>query len=350
MATDDLRVQSLSPLIAPAILIEEWPLDLKMVELISSTRLQAEKIIQGTDDRLLVVVGPCSIHDVNAALEYANRLKRFIDCFADDLCIIMRVYFEKPRTTIGWKGLINDPMLDNSFKINHGLRLARKLLVDLAQMGVPAGTEFLDPIVPQFIADAISWGAIGARTVESQLHRDLASGLSMPVGFKNGTSGEIQIAIDALHSAQNPHHFLSITKQGISAIVHTKGNQACHLILRGGKFPNYFVNDVLAVNQQLAAADLNIGVMVDASHGNSQKNHAKQKIVVENIATQISQGSSAISGAMLESNLVAGRQNLLTMTGLVYGQSITDSCIDIEETLDLLTQLAKAVQARRKMR
>jgi 3-deoxy-7-phosphoheptulonate synthase len=350
MATDDLRVQSLSPLIAPAILIEEWPLDLNMVKLISSARLQAEKIIQGTDDRLLMVVGPCSIHDVEAALDYAIKLKQIIDRFSDDLCIIMRVYFEKPRTTIGWKGLINDPMLDNSFKINYGLRLARKLLIDLAQVGVPAGTEFLDPIVPQFIADAISWGAVGARTAESQLHRELASGLSMPVGFKNGTSGDIQIAIDALHSAQHPHHFLSVTKQGIPAIVSTKGNQACHLILRGGRLPNYFSSDVLAANQRLIEAGLNTGVMVDASHGNSQKNHANQKIAVENIIAQVSQGSFAISGLMLESNLVAGRQDLRVKTDLVYGQSITDPCIDMVETSNLLTQLAKAVQARRKTR
>lgn len=346
--TDDIRIHSLSPLIAPAILMEELPLSEKASALISKTRQETSEIIQAKDSRLLVIVGPCSIHDVPAAIEYAKHLQKAIDHFSEDLCIVMRVYFEKPRTTIGWKGLINDPELNNSFKINHGLRLARKLLVELAELGVPAGTEFLDTIVPQFIADAISWGAIGARTTESQIHRELASGLSMPVGFKNGTDGNIQIALDAIYSSQHPHHFLSVTKQGISAIVSTKGNHSCHLILRGGAKPNYTPQDISHAASKLAAKKLNRGIMVDCSHGNSQKDHAKQALVVKSIVEQLQAGSKDIVGVMLESNLVAGNQTLKGKEELRHGQSITDACIDWAETEKLLTILAEAVRLRRK--
>jgi 3-deoxy-7-phosphoheptulonate synthase len=272
-------------------------------------------------------------------------MEKFLNYFS----IIMRVYFEKPRTTVGWKGLINDPHLDNSFQINQGLRVARKLLVDLADLGVPTATEFLDTIIPQFISDAISWGAIGARTTESQIHRELASGLSMPVGFKNGTDGNIQIALDAICSAANSHHFLSVTKQGIPAIVNTKGNDCCHLILRGAQHgPNYSVEHVADASHKLMAMKLNSTIMVDCSHGNSQKNHENQKYVVENIASQLEEGNSAVSGVMIESNLVSGRQDLKSGAALHYGKSITDACIDWNETEVLLEKLAKAVCSRRK--
>lgn len=347
---DDVRIRSLHPLISPAILMEELPLTKHGTKLVIETREEVSRIIKGEDDRLLVVVGPCSIHDVTAAREYATHLQTARKKFAKELCLIMRVYFEKPRTTVGWKGLINDPYLDNTFKINDGLRLARKLLVDLAEMGVPSGTEFLDTIVPQFISDAISWGAIGARTTESQIHRELASGLSMPVGFKNGTDGNIQIAIDAIYSARNPHRFLSVTKQGISAIVSTNGNDSCHLILRGSTSgPNYYAENITQATQELQKKHLNSKIMVDCSHGNSQKDHTRQSIVVDDIVLQLSKGSSAIAGIMLESNLQAGNQPLLHGKKLKYGQSITDACIDWQETFCLLEKLASAVKMRRKI-
>ena len=304
--------------------------------------------MRGQSDRLLVIVGPCSIHDTEAAMEYAEHLKESCDRFRDDLCILMRVYFEKPRTTVGWKGLINDPNIDNSFKINQGLRQGRQLLQNLAEMGIPAATEFLDTIVPQFIADLIAWGAIGARTTESQVHRELASGLSMPVGFKNGTDGNVQIAIDAVSASRQPHHFLSVTKQGIAAIVQTKGNDSCHLILRGSKAgPNYDEESIQTVCKALQKSQLHQAVMVDCSHGNSAKDHLKQPGVAESIAKQIASGSTRISGVMLESHLVEGNQSYKQDGSAVYGKSITDACMSWNQTLPVLEKLAEAVSKRR---
>ncbi len=345
---DNVRIESLKPLISPAILIEEYPLDTLAVNTVKTTRDQASNIIHARDDRLLIVVGPCSIHDVKAALDYGNLLQNAIGEFQDQLCLVMRVYFEKPRTTIGWKGLINDPDLNGTYNINHGLKLARELLFKLNQMGVPTGTEFLDTIIPQFISDLISWGAIGARTTESQIHRELASGLSMPVGFKNGTSGGVQLAIDAISSAKYPHHFLSVTKHGIPAIVSTMGNRDCHVILRGGKHgPNYSADQIKETVNALTSKGINTGVMVDCSHGNSQKDYKKQSIVAADLAKQIKQGNSNIRGLMLESNLVAGKQDLLKDKQPVYGQSITDACMAWDETHDIIEQLAEAVEIRR---
>ncbi|MFT5085933.1 MAG: 3-deoxy-7-phosphoheptulonate synthase [Candidatus Latescibacterota bacterium] len=346
--TDDLRIDQLKPLIPPAILMEELPLTEAASNTVVNARRDAESILKGQDDRLVVVVGPCSIHDPDAALEYGGRLLEKSTELKADLCLIMRVYFEKPRTTVGWKGLINDPHLDGSFSINNGLRVGRKLLLDLTNMGLPAGSEFLDTISPQFIADLISWGAIGARTTESQIHRELASGLSMPVGFKNGTDGTIQIAIDAIGAAQHPHHFLSVTKQGISAIVATTGNDSCHVILRGGNSgPNYAAADVDQVVAQLEKAGLPHRVMVDCSHGNSSKDHARQPIVARDIAAQIAAGSDRIFGVMIESHLVEGRQSQKAGQPLTYGQSITDACISWETTEESLNELAAAVRQRR---
>ncbi len=346
--TDDLRIDGLKPLIPPAILMEEIPVTEDASNTIVSARNIASKIVRGIDDRLLVVVGPCSIHDPKAALEYADKLQVAAQRLSDDLLVIMRVYFEKPRTTVGWKGLINDPHLDGSFDINSGLRTARQLLVDLALKGLPAGSEFLDVITPQFIADLISWGAIGARTTESQVHRELASGLSMPVGFKNGTDGNVQIAIDAIGAGRNPHHFLSVTKQGISAIVNTTGNETCHLILRGSNTgPNYDLDAIASAQKSLSAAGVNDLIMVDCSHGNSRKDHTKQAGVASAISEQIASGSRAIMGVMIESHLKAGKQNHQDGSSLVYGQSITDACLDWESTEPLLDQLAASVRARR---
>jgi len=346
--TDDLRIAEIRPLIPPAILIEELPVDPTAAQTIAETRDAARAIIAGNDDRLLVIVGPCSIHDPTAALEYASLLKPVAERLARDLLVVMRVYFEKPRTTVGWKGLINDPKLDGSFAINSGLRIARKLLLDLADLGVPAGCEFLDTITPQFTADLVAWGAIGARTTESQVHRELASGLSMPVGFKNGTDGSVQVAIDAIRAAKNPHHFLSVTKQGISAIVGTRGNDACHVILRGGKDgPNYDATSVGNVASALSHSELPPRVMVDCSHGNSSKDYRRQPAVARDIAAQISGGSKAIMGVMIESHLVAGRQDPRPGVPLAYGQSITDACIGWDESVTLLEELAGAVSARR---
>ncbi len=346
--TDDVRISGLRPLLPPAILMEELPITEAASALVSAGRQQATDIIQGVDDRLLVVVGPCSIHDIDAALEYGSHLATAIKKYQADLLIIMRVYFEKPRTTVGWKGLINDPHLDDSFDINTGLRLARRLLLDLNNLGVPAGSEFLDTITPQFIADLISWGAIGARTTESQVHRELASGMSMAMGFKNGTDGNTQIAIDAIRAAQHAHRFLSVTKQGISAIVETKGNDACHIILRGGaRGPNYDSQSVSETHKNLTAAGVNNLLMIDCSHGNSRKDYTKQAVVVDDICTQLSEGSPPIFGVMIESHLKAGKQKHNAGKGLVYGQSITDACISWEMTEPMLERLAAAVQQRR---
>ena len=347
--TDDLRIAELRPLLSPAILMEELPISEQASNLVATTRLAAGRIIKGDDDRLLVITGPCSIHDTDAAFDYAHRLLKVAQRLQEDLVIIMRVYFEKPRTKVGWKGLINDPDLDNSFNINAGLRKARKLLVDLGAIGMPAGSEFLDTITPQFIADLVSWGAIGARTTESQVHRELASGLSMPVGFKNGTDGNIQIAIDAIGAALSPHHFLSVTKQGISAIVSTTGNEHCHLILRGASHgPNFSETAIKAATKKLRAADVCARVMVDFSHGNSNKDHTRQAIVAEDVCRQLAGGSKRICGVMVESNLKAGKQALKDAASLEYGMSVTDACMSWEMTEPLLESLAKAVRQRRK--
>jgi 3-deoxy-7-phosphoheptulonate synthase len=349
--TDDLRIAGLRPLISPAILIEELPLSPHGIEVVARARSAASAILRGDDPRLLVIVGPCSIHDPAAAIEYGTKLREAAARFEDDLLVVMRVYFEKPRTTVGWKGFINDPDLDGSFTINKGLRLARRLLRDLAELGVPAGTEFLDTITPQFIADIVTWGAIGARTTESQVHRELASGLSMPVGFKNGTNGDVQIAIDAIRAARHPHHFLSVTKQGISAIVGTTGNQDCHLILRGAHdAPNYDAASVARAAAQLETAGLPVRVMIDCSHGNSGKDPARQPIVAADIAAQVAGGSLQLLGVMIESHLVGGRQDLGPGRALVHGQSITDACLAWSDTIPVLETLASAAHARKTRR
>jgi 3-deoxy-7-phosphoheptulonate synthase len=339
----------LNPLISPAVLAYYLPLTEQASELVASARAQADAILRGEDDRLLAIVGPCSIHDPAAALEYAAKLKEEAKRLEKDVFVIMRVYFEKPRTTVGWKGLINDPNLDDSFDINQGLRVARGLLLDLANMGVPAGTEFLDTISPQYIADMIAWGAIGARTTESQIHRELASGLSMPVGFKNGTGGSIQIALDAIQSSSMPHHFLSVTKQGVSAIVSTAGNESCHLILRGGKTgPNYEKAEVNAAAAMLREQNLTESVMIDCSHGNSMKDYRNQPMVARNVAGQIAAGCKVITSVMIESNLVEGNQKLAKdLSRLTRGQSVTDACIGWNDTVETLDSLAAAVRQRR---
>jgi 3-deoxy-7-phosphoheptulonate synthase len=347
--TDDLRIEKLRPLIPPAILIEEVPISEAGSQVVAESRVAVRDIMDGRDDRLLVIVGPCSIHDVDAALDYARRLKREADRLKGDLLIVMRVYFEKPRTTVGWKGLINDPNLDGSFAINQGLRAARGLLRDILDVGVPCGTEFLDTITPQFIADLVTWGAIGARTTESQVHRELASGLSMPVGFKNGTDGNVQIAVDAIRAASHPHHFLSVTKQGVIAIVATRGNDRCHVILRGGNAgPNYSPEHIDQASEQLRAAKQPAQVMIDASHGNSSKDHRNQPKVAHAVAEQIRAGERRVFGIMIESHLVEGRQDYKRGQA-TYGQSITDACIGWEDTIPVLDDLARAVRARRQL-
>jgi 3-deoxy-7-phosphoheptulonate synthase len=347
--TDDLRIDQLRPLIPPAIVMEEIPASEKQAEVTAAAREAAARIIDGEDDRLLIVVGPCSVHDPKAGLEYAERLLQLSGRLASDLHIIMRTYFEKPRTTVGWKGLINDPNLDGSFNINAGLRVARNFLRDVVELGMPTGTEFLDPISPQFIADLVSWGAIGARTTESQVHRELASGLSMPVGFKNGTGGNVQIAVDAASSAAHPHHFLSVTKQGLAAIVSTRGNPNCHVILRGGSNgPNYEANHVEGALALLARAGVTRGIMVDTSHANSEKNHENQPRVAQVLGDQVAAGNRGLIGVMIESHLVAGRQDASPTKPLTYGQSITDACLGFEATIPVLEGLAKSVQARRR--
>ncbi len=351
MKTRDLRVESIRPLIPPAILLEELAPTEEAQATVARGREAVHAVLDGRDDRLVTIVGPCSIHDPVAGLEYARRLARLAGTLAADLLVIMRVYFEKPRTTVGWKGLINDPHLDGSFAINEGLRLARRFLLDLAEMGVPAGCEFLDPITPQFLSDLVAWGAIGARTTESQVHRELASGLSMPVGFKNGTDGSVQIAIDALRAAAHPHRFLGVTEQGLAGIVSTRGNPDCHVILRGGESgPNF---DAISVQKTLAAlrdARLPARVMVDASHGNSGKDYRRQPVVTREVAAQVAQGEPGIIGVMMESFLVDGRQELAEPARLVHGQSVTDACMGWEMTVPVLGELAEAVRARRRHR
>jgi 3-deoxy-7-phosphoheptulonate synthase len=348
--TDDLRIKWTKVVLPPVFLQEELPVTNGASDAVYQARESICRIMSGQDDRLLVVVGPCSIHDVSAAREYGRLLAAVIPEVADQLLIVMRVYFEKPRTTVGWKGLINDPYLDQTFKINDGLRMARHLLLDLVDMGVPAGTEFLDIITPQYVADLVSWGAIGARTTESQVHRQLVSGLSCPVGFKNGTSGDIQIAIEAIQSASHPHYFLGHTKQGQSAIFGTLGNPNCHIILRGGrKTVNYTAESVAHVSSELERVGLSPRFMIDCSHANSNKDHTRQPMVCRDVAAQIAKGTQSISGVMLESNLVAGAQRLFPGAKLVYGQSITDACIGWDETTVLLRELAEAVRSRRKV-
>lgn len=343
--TDDLRIANIDPLMAPRLLMKELPLDDAASDLVTSIRSQAADILAGHDPRLLVVAGPCSIHDPKAALEYAERLTALAETHRDTLLLVMRVYFEKPRTSIGWKGLINDPAMDNTFDINRGLKSARGLLLDLARMGMAAGTEFLDTITPQYIADLVAWGAIGARTTESQVHRQLASGLSMPVGFKNGTAGSVQIALDAIRAARFPHHFLSVTKDGVSAIVSTVGNEDCHLILRGSSAGiNYDSVSLREAATLLEKSGLPPYVMIDCSHGNSRKDHRRQKEVAANLASQISGGTRAIAAVMLESHLVEGRQDLGDEpSALTYGQSVTDACLGWEDTVEAVQTLAEGV-------
>jgi 3-deoxy-7-phosphoheptulonate synthase len=348
--TDDVRIRELKELIPPAHLIREFPCTEPTADLIFSTRRSLHRILHGMDDRLVVIIGPCSIHDPKAALEYAGRLVEQRKRFAGELEIVMRVYFEKPRTTVGWKGLINDPHLDNSFKINDGLRTARELLVGINELGLPAGTEFLDMISPQYIADLVAWGAIGARTTESQVHRELASGLSCPVGFKNGTDGNVKIAVDAIKAASQPHHFLSVTKGGHSAIVSTAGNEDCHVILRGGVKPNYDADSVDAACSAIGKAGLAARLMIDASHANSSKKHENQIPVCAEIGRQVAGGDERIIGVMVESHLVEGRQDLLEGCTLNYGQSITDACIGWDESVGVLERLAENVKARRVVR
>lgn len=347
--TDNLRIKTIRPLMLPALLMEELPLTDRIASKINQARAATKSIIHGEDDRLLVVVGPCSIHDFRAALEYASRIKDRIPKYLSELFIIMRVYFEKPRTIIGWKGLINDPQLDNSFQINQGLRIARRLLLDINQLGVPTGSEFLDTIIPQYISDLTTWSAIGARTTESQIHRELASGLSMPIGFKNGTTGSIQVAIDAVLAAHHSHHFLGVSEQGIAAIISTTGNQDSHVILRGSiQGTNYDPITIAETIKRLKSAHLFPSIMVDCSHGNSGKDHRKQMQVIDSICGQINQGSFSIFGVMIESNLIQGKQPLKFGRLLKYGQSITDACISWEDTEIAFSKLAKAVIARRR--
>lgn len=345
--TADLRIGKVSPLIPPSLLLEELPITVDCIATVTKGRREVQAILNGEDNRLLVVVGPCSIHNSDLAIDYASRLKKFADEVKDRMLLVMRVYFEKPRTTIGWKGLINDPDLDGSFKINKGLRKARKLLIDINSIGVPVGCEFLDTISPQYTADLVSWGAIGARTTECQLHRELASGLSMPVGFKNGTSGDTTIAIDAIRSAANPHHFLGVNTQGLAAIVTTTGNVDCHVILRGGnKGPNFYEKDIQDLKQSLAKLGLKQRVIIDCSHGNSLKNHKNQISVAKNIGDQISKGEKAIVGVMIESNIVEGKQDLGSGKSLVYGQSITDACLGYDETVEVIRRLGDSIGQR----
>ncbi len=348
--TDDIRLKNLMELTSPHTVIQDYPCTEYTANIIYEARQSAHRILHGMDDRLIVVIGPCSIHDVDAAMEYAKKLTVYQHKYAQDLLIIMRVYFEKPRTTVGWKGLINDPYLDGSFKINDGLNIARKLLCDINALGLPAATEFLDVISPQYIADLIAWGAIGARTTESQIHREMASGLSCPIGFKNGTDGNVKIAVDAIKAASQPHHFLAVSKHGHSSIASTTGNEDCHIILRGGLQPNY---DSVAVNEVcgiLCKSGIASKVMIDASHANSNKKYENQIPVCQNIAQQIANGEQRIMGVMIESNLMAGRQDHVqgqSISSLSYGQSITDACIDLDSSISALETLAQAVRKRR---
>ncbi len=346
--TDDVRVTDIRPLISPAILMEDFPASHEVSKVVFDTREEFRRILKKEDDRLAVMVGPCSIHDTVAAIDYAGRLAEARKKYKDELLLIMRVYFEKPRTTVGWKGLINDPFMDESYNINSGLRMSRGLLLRLAEMGVPAATEFLDVITPQYISDLIAWGAIGARTTESQVHRELASGLSMPIGFKNGTTGCVQIAVDGIVSSAHPHCFLSVTKQGVSAIVSTSGNDSCHIILRGSTAgPNYSAADVAAAWEIQQKAGISNRIMIDCSHGNSCKVWQNQHIVAESVAAQLAAGDDHIGAVMIESNINSGNQKCDASTPLQYGVSITDACVDWEGTLDILETLAAGVRARR---
>jgi 3-deoxy-7-phosphoheptulonate synthase len=344
--TDDVRIRKAQPLITPWVLAEELPLEETEATFISGSRRTIEDILAGRDKRVLAIVGPCSVHDPDALLDFARQLKSLCDPLQDAIYPVLRVYFEKPRTVVGWKGLINDPDLDGSFHINKGLRVARKVLLDVAALGLPAASEFLDTTFGQYYADLVSFGAIGARTVESQIHRELASGLSMPVGFKNGTNGQIDVAIDAIRSAQHSHWFPSLTKEGTPAILQSKGNPDGYLILRGGKQtgPNYKAEDIRAAATALAAVNLAASIIVDCSHGNSEKDHSRQAVVMSSLCEQIEQGQTALRGVMLESHLVAGNQPVKAGQALRYGQSITDACLSLEETAPLLQQLAAAVR------
>lgn len=347
---DDTRIKTVRPLLTPA-LLEEWlPATASALALVESSRAAISRVLHGQDDRLVVVVGPCSIHDHEQAMAYARQLKVQADALGDDLLVVMRVYFEKPRTTVGWKGYINDPYRDGSFNVNEGLKLARKLLLDVLELGLPAGTEFLDLLSPQFISDLVSWGAIGARTTESQSHRQLASGLSCPVGFKNGTDGGVKVACDAIVAAQSSHAFMGMTKMGQSAIFETRGNRDCHVILRGGKHPNYGAADVQAACEILEKNGLRPQVMIDFSHANSSKQHQRQMDVGADVAAQIAAGDHRITGVMIESHLNEGRQDIVDGQPLQHGVSLTDACISMEQTIPLLQQLAAAVRARRALR
>jgi len=353
--TDDQRIKDITVLPPPEHLIRFFPIHHTPAEkLITQTRKAVQNIMHGKDDRLLVVIGPCSIHDPAAAIDYARRLKPLRDKYADTLEVVMRVYFEKPRTTVGWKGLINDPYLDESYRIDEGLRIARQLLIEINRLGLPAGSEFLDVISPQYIGDLIAWGAIGARTTESQVHRELASGISAPIGFKNGTDGNIKIATDAIQAAAGGHHFLSVHKNGQVAIVQTKGNKDCHVILRGGKAPNYDAASVNAACQELEKAKLPASLMVDCSHANSNKQHERQLDVARDIASQISAGSKQVFGVMIESHIEAGAQKFTpgkdNISQLQYGKSITDACLGWDDSVASLEVLSQAVAARRKLR
>jgi 3-deoxy-7-phosphoheptulonate synthase len=344
---DDVRIVKEFELAPPAHLLREFPASEKAAKTVDETRVAIENILTGADDRLLAIFGPCSIHDIAAAKEYAGRLLEMKQRLEDELVVVMRVYFEKPRTTVGWKGLINDPDLDDSYEINKGLRIARELLLDLNEMGMPAGCEFLDMITPQYTADLVSWGAIGARTTESQIHRELASGLSCPVGFKNGTAGDVKIAVDAIRAAAAPHRFLSVTKGGHSAIFQTKGNPYCHLILRGGTQPNYGAASVDEAGSTLSSAGVQPRLMIDFSHGNSSKKPELQADVCTDVAEQVANGNSRIFGVMAESHLNFGRQDLVPGQPLQYGVSITDACIDWDASTEMLKDLARAVEKRR---
>lgn len=346
--TDDIRIQQIQELAPPSHIVREFPLSEQAAGITYESRRSIHRLLHRADDRLLLVIGPCSIHDINAAKEYAFKLKALRSQYQNCLEIVMRVYFEKPRTTVGWKGLINDPDLDDSYQINKGLRLARELLVAINEMGLPCGTEYLDVISPQYLGDLVAWGAIGARTTESQVHRELASGLSCPVGFKNGTDGNIKIAVDAIKAAERPHHFMSVTKGGHSAIVSTTGNEDCHIILRGGATPNYDKENVQKSCDLLAKAGLSQRVMVDASHANSQKKHQNQIAVCQDIAQQLMNGEERIFGMMVESHLIEGKQDLVPGQPLTYGQSITDACLGWSDTETVVEILANAVRERRK--
>lgn len=346
--TDDVRITDIRPLISPAILMQDFPASHNAAKVVFDAREEFRRILQKEDDRLAVMVGPCSIHDTVAAIDYASRLAEARKKYADDLLLIMRVYFEKPRTTVGWKGLINDPFMDGSYNINSGLRMSRGLLLRLAEMEIPAATEFLDVITPQYISDLIAWGAIGARTTESQVHRELASGLSMPIGFKNGTTGCVQVAVDGIVSAAHPHCFLSVTKQGVSAIVSTSGNDSCHIILRGSSDgPNYSREHVEKAWQIQQEAGINNRIMIDCSHGNSHKRWQDQHVVAESVAEQLAEGNDHIGAVMIESNIYSGNQKCDNHGALKYGISITDACVDWEGTVAMLDTLAEGVRKRR---